>query len=104
MADTPIEANYSSEYMDEYHVTLSSFGPTPNLVRKYLRKRFVYSLAEVMRLEVPVPLCYFMTKDDAVGLRITLGRLGAQVKIEHKPGGTDSESYPKLRVPLVHEV
>lgn len=108
MADMPDEepvvalgCSGSVDYMDEYKVTLTSLGPTPIRVRKYLRKRFVYSLAEVHSVQAPTPLFSTPFKHEAIRVRIELGRLGAEVRIEDRCG-PDSETYPELRIPLLH--
>jgi len=95
------------DYGDEYHLTLTSFGPTPNRVRQYLRQRFVYSLAEVMAVKVPLPLlCSWFEDSDAKMVGQELERLGAEVQIVFKPGGPEdgSQHYPGVRTPLVYPI
>lgn len=98
---------YFVDYVDEYHATLTSFGPTPNRVRQYLRQRFVYSLAEVMAVKVPLPLlCSWFEDSDAEMVRRELESLGAEVQVVCKPGGPDggNQHYPEVRTPLVYPV
>jgi hypothetical protein len=93
------------DYKDEYYVTLTSFGPTPNRVRQYLRQRFTYSLAEVMVVRVPLPL--LRSNDlEAEVLVLDLESLGSEVQVLCKPGGPDdgSQQYPRVRVGFAHKV
>jgi hypothetical protein len=94
------------DYMDEYHVTLTSFGPTPNRVRQYLRQRFVYSLAEVMAVKVPLPLLSSVADSDAELVRLELESLGAEVQVVCKHGGPRDEiqHYPGVRVGFVYPI
>jgi hypothetical protein len=95
------------DYADGYHLTLTSFGPTPNRVRQYLRQRFVYSLAEVMAVKVPLPLlCSWFEDSDAKMVGQELERLGAEVQVVCKHGGPEDESqhYPEVRVGLVYPI
>lgn len=100
-----LQANFCIDYMDEYHVTLTSFGPTSNRVRQYLRQRFTYSLAEVMAVRIPLPLLN-SNELEAETLQIELERLGAEVRVTCKPGGPDdgSKHYPGVRVGFAHNV
>lgn len=99
------QANFCVDYMDEYHVMMTSFGHSPNLVRQYLRQRFVYSLAEVMAVKIPLPLLN-SNEPDAEVLQYELESLGAEVKVTCVPGGPDdgSQRYPVVRVGLAHNV
>jgi len=92
------------DYMDEYRVTLTSFGPTPNRVRQYLRQRFVYSLAEVMLLRIPVRLFTTINVQEAEVMRDELKSLGAEVRVVEEPGGPISESYPEVRIPTFRRI
>lgn len=92
------------DYRDEYRATLTSFGPTPNRVHQYLRKRFVFTLAEVMKLGIPLPLLSSVEGKDADRVGIELRSLGAEVRVECVPGGPISESYPEVRVPFYRQI
>jgi len=93
------------DYPDEYHVTLTSFGPTPNRVRQYLRQRFTYSIAEVMGVRIPLSLLN-SNELEAEALKIELEEIWAEVQITCKPGGPDdgSQHYPGVRVGFAHKV
>lgn len=97
-------ANYCIDYMDEFILTLTSFGPTPNRVRQYLRKRFVYSLAEVLRVQIPINLLSSIFEEEAYRILEELESLGAEARVRCKLGGPESESYPEVRLPLVYQV
>lgn len=62
-------------------MTLTSFGPTPNRVRQYLRQRFVYSLAEVLKIQIPTPLLSSVGGKGADLVGIELRSLGAEVRV-----------------------
>lgn len=105
--DEPIvvkEVNYCLDYMDEYHVTLTSFGPNPNRVRQYLRQRFVYSLEEVLKIQVPVPLLVSVYEGDAEMVRVELEGLGAEVQVTCEPGGPERPGYPRVRIPFYSKI
>jgi hypothetical protein len=99
------ECSYFVDYMDEYHVTLISFGPTPNRVRQYLRQRFVYSLAEVMAVRIPLQLLN-SNELEAEVLQQELERIGAEAQVVCKEGGPDdgTQQYPMVRVGFAHNV
>jgi hypothetical protein len=94
------------DYMDEYRLTLTSFGPTPNHVRQYLRQRFIYSLAEVMGVRIPLPLLSSVAESDADTVRLELERLGAEVQVTCEQGGPDdgSHKYPGVRIGFVYSI
>jgi len=98
------EASFCIDYLDEYVVTLTFFGPNLNKVRQYLRERFVYTLAEVMALQTPLVLLSSADRDEADLLRVELQRLDAGIRVVSEPGPRKDQIYPKLRVPLFRKI
>lgn len=99
-----IAANYCIDYMDEYQVTMTSLGPNPNRVRQYLRKRFVFTLAEVLKVQIPITLLSTSYPEEAERVKSELVCLGAEVWVKWKPGGPNNDTYPEVRTPLLYQV